>query len=138
MTFNCPACSKPVEAEPDATGSVLCPGCGNSVAAPIPVRHPEAASGSIEQSAPEVAIISLVSALLSIPLCCLGIPLAIVAIVCGHIGWSKIKQSDGTMAGDGMCLAGLIIGYVSLTFWTCVTTLFVMLAIIASAAGPGA
>ena len=54
-----------------------------------------------------VAIASLVTALL-------GIPLA--AIICGHIARSQIKKSDGALTGGGMALAGLIMGYLAIAF----------------------
>ena len=38
----------------------------------------------------------------------------LVAIVCGHIARSQIQQSRGAQQGDGLALAGLIIGYLGL------------------------
>src|SRR3989338_10971030 len=56
-----------------------------------------------------LAIWSLVLGILSwFPL---GPIAAIHAIVCGHIARRKIKESNNTLAGDGMALAGLILGY---------------------------
>ncbi len=45
-----------------------------------------------------------------------NLPLAIAAIVCGHLGLLRIKASLGTITGKGLALAGLIIGYISLLF----------------------
>lgn len=40
---------------------------------------------------------------------------AIVAVVCGHIARGEIRRAQpGTMQGEGMALAGLILGYVHL------------------------
>ena len=39
---------------------------------------------------------------------------AIPAVICGHMAKSRIKESQGTLQGDGMALAGLILGYVNL------------------------
>ena len=36
---------------------------------------------------------------------------AIVAIICGHMAKAQIKKSGGTIGGDGLALAGLIMGY---------------------------
>ena len=35
----------------------------------------------------------------------------IVAIVLGHMARKQIRESGGTQQGDGMALAGLILGY---------------------------
>jgi hypothetical protein len=39
---------------------------------------------------------------------------AIPAVICGHIGRSEIRRSGGRIEGDGMALAGLILGYVNI------------------------
>ena len=42
---------------------------------------------------------------------------ALVAIICGHVARSEIRRVPiGTIEGDGMALAGLILGYVQLAF----------------------
>lgn len=62
-----------------------------------------------------IAITSLVLGiigLLTIWLCGLGMLCAIPAVICGHIGYSRVRKSGGALAGDGMALAGLILGYI--------------------------
>lgn len=39
---------------------------------------------------------------------------SIVAVICGHIARSNIRNSDGTLTGDGLAVAGLITGYIGL------------------------
>jgi len=39
---------------------------------------------------------------------------AIAAIITGHIAKNEIKKSAGTLKGNGMALAGLILGYVQI------------------------
>jgi hypothetical protein len=39
---------------------------------------------------------------------------SIVAIVTGHMARSQIRSSAGTEDGDGLAIAGLVLGYVSL------------------------
>lgn len=59
-----------------------------------------------------LAIVSLVSGLVGwtfIPI--IG---AIAAIITGHLAKKEIRDSGGTMSGDGMALAGLILGYVQI------------------------
>jgi len=45
---------------------------------------------------------------------CVGPVFAIPAVVCGHMAFGRIKRSNGLLGGEGMALAGLITGYVSL------------------------
>ncbi len=61
---------------------------------------------------PSIAIASLVLGILG--LACIGPFGAIPAIICGHKAKSRIKASDGTLTGDGIALAGLVLGYVSI------------------------
>ncbi len=59
-----------------------------------------------------LAIVSLVSGIVAWIL----IPFfgAIAAIICGHLAKKEIRESNGTLSGDGMALAGLILGYVQI------------------------
>ena len=47
-------------------------------------------------------------------LLCIGPLFAIPAVICGHIAYSRIKRSQGVLAGEGMALAGLIMGYINI------------------------
>ncbi len=66
------------------------------------------------------ALISMIFALLAVPLhflfCCapISIPVALVAVVVGHVAMSQINRSEGTLTGKGLARTGLIVGYVSL------------------------
>ena len=59
------------------------------------------------------AVVSLVFGILTwIMLPLIG---ALVAIVCGHIARGEIRRAaPGTLEGDGMAVAGLVLGYVHL------------------------
>lgn len=73
-----------------------------------------------------LAIISLILAILSIPLnfcCCLGLITAIFAIVLGYIARNQIKESSGLEKGNNLALAGIIIGFI-LIFLTLVLLIF--------------
>ncbi|RAO75147.1 DUF4190 domain-containing protein [Dyella jiangningensis] len=40
---------------------------------------------------------------------------AIVAVVCGHLARGEIRRAEpGTVDGDGLALAGLVLGYIHL------------------------
>jgi len=57
------------------------------------------------------AIGSLVCGILSIT--CLWILTGIPAIILGHMSRSSIRNSMGRLKGEGMALAGLVLGYIS-------------------------
>jgi type IV pilus assembly protein PilA len=69
-------------------------------AAPVPAGKPKTSG---------LAIASLVCGICTF----LCFPLFFIpAIICGHLAHSKIKRSQGALAGGGQALAGLIMGYV--------------------------
>lgn len=41
---------------------------------------------------------------------------AVVAVICGHAARAEIRRSDGSVDGDGMALAGLVLGWLHLLF----------------------
>ena len=63
-----------------------------------------------------LAVWSLVCGILAIVLSavCIGPLFAIPAVICGHMAYSRIGGSGGTMSGKGLALGGLITGYVSI------------------------
>jgi hypothetical protein len=69
------------------------------------------------------AIISLVAGILG-----LFIPLvaSVVAVITGHMAKREIRTSAGTLGGDGLATAGLILGYAGLVLWLCVICGFVL------------
>jgi hypothetical protein len=59
------------------------------------------------------AILSLIFGILS--WCMLPFLGAIIAVVCGHTARGEIRRAaPGTIEGDGLALAGLILGYLQL------------------------
>lgn len=43
-------------------------------------------------------------------------PLFIVAIVLGHVALSEIRKSAGRLKGEGLAIAGLVLGYLGVAF----------------------
>jgi Domain of unknown function (DUF4190) len=74
----------------------------------------------LERAAPPttsaLAIWSLVLGILGLLflLVCISPLFAIPAVICGHMAYSRIKRSSGVLTGDGLALAGLITGYISI------------------------
>lgn len=71
-------------------------------------------NGYVEQKNDGMAIASLVLGILSC-VCC-GAIAGILAIIFGFISRSKIAQSNNTLKGSGMSLAGIILGFISIGF----------------------
>lgn len=61
-----------------------------------------------------MAVVSLVFGIAA--WCMLPVVGAIVAIVCGHLARGEIRRSQGQQEGDGLAIAGLVLGYVQLAF----------------------
>ena len=66
-----------------------------------------------QQSA--LAVISLVSGILGV----MPFPIlaSVVAIVTGHLARAEIRRAPERFGGDGMAVAGLVLGYVVLGLW---------------------
>lgn len=75
------------------------------------------------------AVWSLVLGMLSI--LCFGAFAGIPAIICGHSARAKIRQTPSGCSGNGLALAGLIMGY----FSTAITVLVLLLLGLLLAAG---
>lgn len=87
-----------------------------AAAAPAPVPAPMGGAPSLPPSQ-GMAIASLVCGILALLGCCfwpVGGPLALVAIVLGHIAISKVKRQPDRFGGKGMATGGLITGYLGL------------------------
>jgi hypothetical protein len=70
--------------------------------------------GQSRQTSP-LAIVSLVLGILGLP-CCMFFVLGIAAVVTGLIGRKQIRESQGRLKGDGMALAGIVLGVVAVMF----------------------
>lgn len=78
-----------------------------------------------------LAVWSLILGVLSIIPC--GPIAAIPAIICGHRARSRIKIEADVYTGDGMALAGLIMGYFSIVLFFLLALIGIMIAITAPA-----
>ena len=116
MSQFCSACGNTMEASDQ-----FCRVCGRQASAGVGAAGtPTPPTVPAETSAK--AIISLVCGLLFF------VPLAfIAAIVFGHLGLSEIKKSAGRLKGEGIAIAGLVLGYV----WIAGIPLFLIVAAIA-------
>ena len=106
---------------------------GNSLAsntAPAPVnpaagvytppQHMQGVPGMVPQpSLNGMALASMILAICSIVFtfgCGIGFVFAIPAVILGHIARKQIREWNQLQTGDGMALAGLIMGYLMLAF----------------------
>jgi type IV pilus assembly protein PilA len=122
----CPQCATPVQAAPtpppppqaSASTPASTSAWLNVPAAPSqysPQYPPQAQQRYQPAQTDGGAVASMVLGIASFALC-LSFITGIPAIILGHISLSKIKKSMGRLKGEGMALAGLILGYISLPF----------------------
>jgi len=100
---------------------------------PLSYQQPLGAS-TYPQAVPNstLAIVSLVSGIIAWVL--FPILAAIVAVISGHMARSEIRRSDGSLAGQGLALIGMILGYVQLALVAlggCAALLFFVIAVAA-------
>jgi type IV pilus assembly protein PilA len=86
----------------------VCPYCGAS-AGPAPPVGPARTFDSGARANSGKATASLVCGILFV-----FWPAALAAVILGHLALSEIKKSAGRLAGHGMAVAGLALGYVGL------------------------
>lgn len=73
-----------------------------------------------------LAVASMVCGIIAILTCCvwcLSGPLAVAAVVLGHVSLSKIRLEPGRHGGKGMAKSGLVTGYLALLLCVCVAIL---------------
>lgn len=103
----CPNCSRPID-----DLAQFCNFCGKGLTGapptPAPAYPPQPFSGQAETSGKAIA--SLICGIL-----CFFLPASIIAIVMGHISLSEIKKSAGRLKGQGMAMAGLVLGYIGIS-----------------------
>lgn len=91
--MNCPKCGAP-----NADIATTCQECGTA----LPPR-------SVSRITSGTATASLVCGILGWSV--LPVIGAILAVVLGHMAKNEIKASSGSLGGDGMATAGLVLGY---------------------------
>ncbi len=60
---------------------------------------------------------------------------AIAAVITGHMAKKEIRESGNTLGGDGMALAGLLMGYIQLGLFVLVIIVVIFVALFAISAG---
>jgi DNA-directed RNA polymerase subunit RPC12/RpoP len=132
--FECPHCAQKLEAPDDMHGETIdCPACKGRIDLPKPISRPlkplyvSQKSSTMPQpriipirKPPDLkvkrssaALASLVLGIASFAIC-LGPFAAIPAIICGHLGFKRIKQAKGAVKGEGLAIAGLVLGYLNM------------------------
>lgn len=93
--------------------------------APPPVRSTTSA----------MAVVSLVSGILA--WCMLPVVGAVVAVVCGHLARGEIRRAQGQLEGDGLAVAGLVLGYVQLALGAALLLLAIAAVVLGVSIGLG-
>lgn len=100
----CPACGNNV-----SSGERFCRVCGKEVSTSATAAPAVAAGVTPETSGKAIA--SLISGLFFFFL-----PASILAVVFGHLSLRDIRKSAGRVKGEGVAIAGLILGYLGVAF----------------------
>jgi hypothetical protein len=119
VRITCASCGHLLDVrDEDAGHQFFCPRCGR----PLPVAHPAEpahepppippSAEPIGRRVSGLAIVSLVMGLMSLFTC--GIPLSLVAIVCGALALGQFGQEDRELGGRGLAIAGMTLGLLSL------------------------
>jgi hypothetical protein len=121
----------PVQTAPPP--SLTPPAPAQPLGQPLGYQPAPAAYGPVAVPNSNLAIISLVSGILSWVL----VPLigALVAVITGHMARREIRQSGGQLAGDGLAIIGLVLGYFQIALailGVCAGLLFFVIAVGAS------
>lgn len=58
---------------------------------------------------------------------------AVIAVICGHMARADIRRSQGALDGDGMAMAGLVLGYLHLVL--CVLAVLAIFLFLGGVAG---
>jgi len=101
----CPRCGRSLEVADQS-----CPNCGTTATGPQATPPPPVFGASLQPQTSGKAVASLVLGIFPV------IPFfgSIVAVVFGHVSRREIRESSGLLKGDGIALAGLILGYIGL------------------------
>ncbi|NWF81376.1 MAG: DUF4190 domain-containing protein [Chloroflexi bacterium] len=112
--YNCGARLAPDPAPPAAPPAVTRPTVALPPGALPPTSYQPAPGGYVPQVVPNsnLAIASLVAGILA--WVALPVIAALVAVVCGHMARRAIRDSHGLLAGDGLAIIGLVLGYAQL------------------------
>lgn len=104
-------CARCGAANPDS--GKFCAGCGGALQM-SPVVAPPAAplvSSPVQSLLEPPTTSGKAIASLICGICFIVFPAAVAAIILGHLSLSEIRKSAGRLKGDGMAIAGLVLGY---------------------------
>jgi hypothetical protein len=111
----CPRCGSATATQPNPPSPGATPPRLPSLSPPSEISSSVVASSvpapPVQSQTDGKAVFSLVLGILSIT--CFWILAGVPAIILGHISHSAIGKSMGRLKGDGMAIAGLIMGYAS-------------------------
>ena len=101
----------PLQSVPELRGDAVTP--YQTPGAPLPGGY---VPGYYQPVAPTsgLAIASMVCGIVGLLLCYIHGLLGVPAVICGHMALSQISGSSLPMAGRGMAIAGLVMGYLGI------------------------
>ncbi len=130
--YNCGARLAPDPAMPAAPPAATQPTVALPPGTLPPTSYQPIPGGYVPQVVPNsnLAIASLVAGILAWVV--LPVIAALVAVVCGHMARRAIREANGLLAGDGLAIIGLVLGYTQLALMAlavCAGLFFMTLAV---------
>lgn len=131
IEFKCKKCGQPLAVDEAQVGKeAKCPGCGTGFTVPsagevkaqVPVPSPEEAKAraappsagvGTSPSGRKTSGLAIASLVLGILGFCTTIT-AIPGLILGIVGLQRVKRSGGTLTGEGMAIAGIVISAIAL------------------------
>lgn len=98
------------------------PPVSGSAPQPMPPPGVQGSVYAVPAATCQLAVWSLGLAILGI-ICC-GLFTGIPAVICGHKARADIRNSQGALGGDGMAVAGLILGYIGIVVTIVITLVY--------------
>ena len=130
MEFDCPHCSHGLVVDTRGAGmQVNCPECGEPIEIPVPdwLAEEELEAGAPAPAASwapapvegtsGLSVASMVLGILSVLAFCVSPLFALPAVICGHLGRASVRRAGGALRGEGMAVAGMILGYAGLALF---------------------
>jgi len=102
-----------------APGAYFCAACGKDQTGSPVASAPAPSAPIIAGAGPPAGFVPTSGKAIGSLICGLFFfmfPVAIVAIVLGHLALSEIKRSAGRMKGEGLAIGGLVLGYLGIVF----------------------
>jgi len=107
MSSFCSTCGTTIEGN-----DRFCRACGAAVGSPPPTGEPTLLSPVLPPTPTKTSTKAVISLILGLFI--FFFPFSLVAVILGHLSLSEIRKSAGRITGNGLAVAGLVLGYIGI------------------------